>query len=291
MIGAYASLALSMMMVGANVVILKILAGHLPIFVILALRSVLAAALLAPFARVGRWPARRVLGNLVLQAGFGTLAYNVLLLAGLRHTGAVQAGLVLASLPAVIALGAAIGLGERLTRVQWGAVLLAGLGVAALARGGGGFSLAGDGLVFGAVCGEAVYALLARRAAGALPVLQASFWMQAASAVFCVPLAVGQWPAAHFTVEIGGLLVVHSLTASLFALLLWYHGMKRVKAGIAGAFTALLPATAAVAGVVVLGERVTMGDMVGLVALLGSIGLIVLPQRRRDRPWSRSASA
>ncbi len=163
--------------------------------------------------------------------------------------------------------------------------------LAALARGGGGFSLAGDGLVFGAVCGEAVYALLARRAAGALPVLQASFWMQAASAVFCVPLAVGQWPAAHFTVEIGALLVVHSLTASLFALLLWYHGMKRVKAGIAGAFTALLPATAAVAGVVVLGERVTMGDMVGLVALLGSIGLIVLPQRRRDRPWSRSASA
>ncbi|MCW8307917.1 DMT family transporter [Acidiphilium sp. PA] len=290
MIAAYASLALSMMMVGANVVILKILAGDLPIFVILGLRSVLAALVLAPFARV-RWiPGRRVLGNLVLQAGFGTLAYNVLLLAGLQRTGAVQAGLVLATLPAVIALGAAILLREGLSWRQWLAVGLAGLGIAALARGGGGFSLIGDGLVFGAVGGEAVYALLARRAAGQLPVAQASFWMQVASAVFCMPLAIVQIPAAHFTLGIGLLLVVHSLTSSLLALLLWYHGMKRVKAGVAGAFTALLPATATLAGVVILGEAFTQGDAVGLVALLCSIVLIVSPQVRL-RPWSKKASA
>ena len=290
MIAAYASLALSMMMVGVNVVILKVLAGHLPIFVILGLRSVLAALVLAPFARV-RWsPGRRVLGNLALQAGFGTLAYNVLLLAGLQRTGAVQAGLVLATLPAVIALGAAILLREGLSWLQWLAVGLAGLGIAALARGGGGFSLLGDGLVFGAVCGEAVYALLARRAAGQLPVEQASFWMQAASAVFSMPLAIVQFPAAHFTMGIAALLVVHSLTASLLALLLWYHGMKRVKAGVAGAFTALLPATATLAGVVILGEAFTRGDALGLVALLCSIVLIVSPQFRL-RPWSRKARA
>lgn len=294
MIAAYAALAASMAMVGANVVILKILAEHLPIFVILFLRSGLAAVLIAPFARVRRLPPRRVLGNLMLQAAFGTLAYNILLLAGLQRTGAVQAGLVLATLPSVIALGAAIGLGERLMPRQWLAVGLAALGIAALAHGGGGFSLTGDGLVFGAVCGEAVYALLARRAAGSLPIMQATFWMQAASAVLCLPTALGQFPEARLTFMVVGLLVVHSLTVSLLALLLWYHGMKTVKAGVAGAFTALLPATATLAGVAVLGEAFTGSDAVGLAVLLASILLIVLPNRappfevqRRLRRWSR----
>jgi drug/metabolite transporter (DMT)-like permease len=196
----------------------------------------------------------------------------------------------LASLPAVIAVGGAVLLREGLTRLQWVAVGLAGLGIAALARGGGGFSLVGDVLVFGAVCGEAVYAVLARRAAGALPVVVASFWMQVASAGFCVPFAVVQWGGARFTGWIVALLVVHALTSSLLALLLWYHGMKRVKAGVAGAFTALLPATATLAGVAVLGEAFTQGDAVGLVALLGSMTMIVWPQRRL-RPWTRKARA
>jgi len=277
---AYVALAASMMLVGANVVILKLLASHLPIFVILFLRATLATLLVAPFARLHHLPNRRVAGNLMLQAAFGTLAYNSLLLAGLQRTGAVQAGLVLATLPSVIALGAAIGLGERLDAGQWVAVGLAALGIAALAHGGGGFSLAGDGLIFGAVCGEAIYALLARRAAGALPLFQAIFWMQAASAVFCLPLALFQLPHASFTPAIGILLIVHSLTTSLFALLLWYHGMKRVKAGVAGAFTALLPATATLAGVAVLGEAFTVADAVGFVVLLTSILLIVLPTTR-----------
>ena len=48
--------------------------------------------------------------------------------------------------------------------------------------------------------------------------------------------------------------VFHSLTASVLCLLLWYAGMRRVPAGVAGLFTAFLPATAALVAVVVLGE-------------------------------------
>lgn len=275
MLFACAELALSMMMVGANVVILKILADHLPIFVILLLRTGFAALVLAPFARLPRLPNRRVFANLLLQAVFGTLAYNAFLLAGLARTGAVQAGLVLATLPAVIALGAAFLLRERLAPRHWLAVGLAAAGMAALARGGGGFSLLGDALVFCAVCGEAAYALLARRAAGALPVLQATFWMQAAGAVLSAPFAIAQLHAARLTPPVLGLLAVHSLTTSVFAVLLWYRGMKHVPAGLAGAFTALLPATAALCGILILGESFTRGDMLGFAVLLVSMLLIV----------------
>lgn len=288
MIGAYAALAASMAMVGANVVVLKILAGHLPLFVILFLRTGLAALVILPFARP-RLPAPRVLGNFVLQAGLGTVVYNALLLAGLQRAGAVQAGLVLATLPAVIALGAALLLRESLAGRQWLAVMLAGGGIAALAGGGGGFNFAGGVLVFGAVCGEAAYALLARKAAGALPLLQATFWMQAASAAFTLPFAAATVAGGRFTPGILALLALHSLTSSLLAILLWYYGMRRVKAGIAGTFTALLPATATLCGVAILGEAFTRGDAIGLAALVASMLLLV--QRRRDPPCSRKASA
>ncbi|HEX7389548.1 MAG TPA: DMT family transporter [Acidiphilium sp.] len=282
MLFACGELALSMMLVGGNVVILKILASHLPVFVILALRTAIAALVAAPFARLPRVPPRRIFIWLLLQAILGTIGYNAFLLLGLARTGAVQAGLVLATLPAVIALGAAFALRERLARRHWFAVVLAVAGMGALAHGGSGFSIAGDALVFCAVCGEAAYALLARKVAGALPVLQATFWMQISGAVLCAPFAISQIGEVRMTAFIAILLVVHSLTSSLLAVLLWYRGMKRVPAGLGGAFTALLPATAAVCGILILGERFTRNDGIGFAALLTSMLLIL---------WSRPRPA
>jgi drug/metabolite transporter (DMT)-like permease len=287
-IAAYAALAASMVIVGGNVVLLKLLAAHLPTFPLLFMRTSFATLCLAPLV-APRLPAPRTLAILFMQAACGTLLYNGMMVAGLKLTGAVQAGLVLASLPAVIALGAALFLREHLRPLQWAAVVLAGVGIAALARGGGGFSLVGDALIFGAVCGEAGYALFARRAAGLLPVMQATFWMQACGAAMTAPLAIASFGQVHFTWLIAGLLLVNSLTSSVLAVILWYHGMRRVQAGIAGTFTALLPATATLMGVLVLAEPFTRGDAMGFAALFVSMVLILRPQRRP--PWKRKASA
>ena len=109
-----------MILVGANVAVARVLADALPIPVILFLRCGLASLLLLPFAftfRPAFLPPRALLGNLLLQAALGTLLYNIALLAGLRRTGALEGGLVLASLPAVkrVHLGFGSGLeGEGL---------------------------------------------------------------------------------------------------------------------------------------------------------------------------------
>ena len=132
---AYLQLALSMALVGANVAVAKLLAEALPIPMIAFLRCVLAVLLLWPLARLLESAARPegpVLQNLAWQALFGTVIYNAGLLAGLRLTSALEGGLVLASLPAVVALGSAFWLRERLTRPQWIAVGLAAFGMAAM---------------------------------------------------------------------------------------------------------------------------------------------------------------
>jgi drug/metabolite transporter (DMT)-like permease len=287
---AYAQLASSMALVGANVAVAKLLANALPIALIVGLRCLLACAILWPLARLreGRVrPSPAALRNLALQAALGTLLYNAALLTGLRFTTALEAGLVLATLPAVIALGSALWLRERLAPRQWGAAALAMSGMAAitLARteGSSGGSLLGNALIFIAVCGEGAYVLLAKRLSGHLPVVTASFWMQFFSAAMLLPFCLPMLGAAAALADptIAGLLVFHSVTASVLCLLLWYAGLLRAPAGIAGVFTSFLPATSAVLAVLVLGEHFTRFHLLGLALMLASILLATWPARRR----------
>lgn len=290
MLIAYTQLATAMALVGANVAVAKLLAAALPIAMIAGLRCLLACLLLWPLARLregGARPSGPVLRNLAAQALLGTLLYNAALLSGLRHTSALEAGLVLATLPAVIALGSALWLRERLAPRQWAAALLAASGMAAItltrmAEGeSGDGSLLGNALVFLAVCGEAAYVLLAKRIAGRVPVLTASFWMQAFSALmllpFCLPVLGSV--AALAVPETAALLVFHSLTASVLCLLLWYAGLRRAPAGVAGIFTVFLPATAAAVAVALLGEAFQPLHALGFLLMLASIGLATWPGR------------
>lgn len=285
---AYSQLALAMILVGANVGVAKLLAEALPIALIAFLRCALAVLVLWPLARAldGRVRVSRpVLGNLLLQAIFGTAIYNAGLLAGLRHTSALEGGLVLATLPAVVALGSWLWLRERLSARQWLAAGLAGFGMAAitLARldGGAVGSAVGNLLIFVAVCGEAIYVLLARRVAGAVPVITASLWMQVFSALVLLPFAAPDLGAIAALAEprLLALLVFHSLTASVLCLLLWYAGLKRVPAGVAGVFTIFLPASAAVTAVLVLGESFGLIHAAGFALMLGSLLLATWPRR------------
>lgn len=285
---AYAQLASAMALVGANVAVAKLLAEQLPIALVAMLRCLIAVAVLWPLARWRDGPVRpsgEALRNLALQAVFGTAIYNAGLLAGLRLTTALEAGLVLATLPAVVALGSFLWLRERLSARQWAAAAVAGLGMAAitLARlgpGAGGAWL-GNLLVFAGVLGEAAYVLLAKRIAGRVPVLTASLWMQVFSALVLAPFALPELGAAAALAEprLLALLVFHALTASVLCLLLWFAGLQRVPAGIAGTFTAFLPASAAVTAVLFLGERFGLVHAVGFALMLTSLLLATWPAK------------
>lgn len=289
MILAYAQLAAAMALVGANVGVAKLLAEQLPIAMIACLRCLMAVVILWPLTR---WIEGRVRvtaeqkRNLFLQALFGTAIYNAGLLAGLRWTSALEGGLVLATLPAVVALGSFLWLRERLLPRQWLAAGLAGLGMAAitLARlggGGDGSSALGNLLVFVGVCGEAIYVLLAKRIAGQVPVFTASLWMQAFSAAVLLPFTLPEWRAAAALSDpnLFALLLFHSITASVLCLLLWFQGLKRVSAGVAGVFTAFLPASAAATAVLFLGESFGVIHVAGFALMMASVLLAAWPRR------------
>ena len=289
---ALAQLALSMMLTGVNVVAGKVLAQALPVPVVLFLRCGLAIVVLAPFA-LHRLPGRMLALNLLIQAAIGTVGYNCFLLAGLRRTGALEAGFVLATIPAVMAIGAALVFRERLSPRRWASVALASFGMMALAARGNASSgtLAGDALVFAAVCSEAGFMLLAKHSAGRLGLFAGAFWMQVFSFALLAPWAVAEWPGALPSVPIIGLLVFHSLTASVLCLILWYGGMRRAPAHVAGVFTILLPATAAATAVLALGERFNFALAIGFALMGVSILLATWPQRKTGVAPPRPATS
>ena len=301
MIAAAAQLALAMAITGANVPVGKILAGQLPIFGIVFLRCLVAVAVLVPLVRILEpkvpRPDRRLALNLAMQAALGTVLYNFGLLAGLRLTSALEAGLVLASMPAVVALGAAALLGETLRPGQWGGVALAALGMAALhlaglaeTSGAGGFS--GNALVFLGVCGEAGYALLSKRSAGATGVFTATLWMQVFSCLLLAPLALPDLlalPGSAFAPWVLGLVALHGLTASVLHLLLWYRGMRTMKAGLAGVFAIFLPAAATLASMALLGERPGLAHGIGFALMVLSVLAATWPSKAGPKRTARAA--
>jgi len=290
MFAAYAMLASSMALVGVNVPVAKLLAEALPIPLVACLRCLLAALVLWPLMRLVDRPAgppsRALIDNLFWQALFGTALYNAGLLAGLRLTSALEGGLVLATLPAVVAVGSALWLGERLGSRAWAAAGLAAAGMVAMSAARPGEASAGsalgNALVFAGVVGEAIYVLLAKRIAGRLGLLTASFWMQLFSFMQLFPFALASLPwlgAGAMRPGVVALLVAHSLTASVLCLLLWYGGLRRAPESVAGVFTVFLPATATLASMMVFGEQFTAAHGAGFALMLGSVLLASWPGR------------
>lgn len=287
MLLAYLQLAGAMVLAGSTVAAAKPVVAVVPVYLFGAIRFAIASAILVPMAWRGGGLRRvplRDLGAAVLQAFFGAFLFTVLILEGVARTSAVDAALITSAIPAATLLLSVVMLGERLTLRRAAAVCLATAGVATVAlqgaKGGGSHSLLGNLLVVCAVFSEAMFTVLAKRLGPALtPVPLAAITGVSATVMFLpwagVEVVEGGWPA----IDAGtwALIAFYSTAGSVVAFLLWFQGLRRVDAGVAGAFTALLPVSGAVLAVVALGERFTPAHLSALgLALLA----IVLATRR-----------
>ena len=75
-------------------------------------------------------------------------------------------------------------------------------------------------------------------------------------------------------------LTFHILGAQALAYFLWFSVIGRLPAGIASIGTLMVPAVGALGSVVLLGERPSLSDWIGLVFVVAASGTILLPARR-----------
>jgi drug/metabolite transporter (DMT)-like permease len=145
----------------------------------------------------------------------------------------------------------------------------------------------GNALVFGAVLCEAAYAVIGKALTGVLGPKRITALINVWGFVLVTPFGI--YTALHF--DFGGvsrgswlLLVFYALAASVWTVWLWMTGLKVIPAAQAGVFTALLPVSAALVGVFVLGEPVALAQGLAFAAALAGVVLATAGQRGATGP-------
>lgn len=287
---AYFLLTASMALVGTYVALSKPLAAAIPVFALAFLRFAIASVAMLPwtFAQQGEAALTRTEQRLLFVLSFfGNFLFSICMLAGITMTTATAAGVILATLPAVVALLSYWILRERLTLRVWIAIGLAVIGIALLqlaktteSATTASSTLAaavGNVLMFGAVICEAIYVIIAKRLSATRSPLRISALINLWGLALIAPF--GLWQLSHFdsaalTTNLWLLLVFYSLAASLFAVWMWVAGLKHVAASHAGVFTVALPIAATLVGVLLLGEPFTWLQAAALACASAGIVLI-----------------
>jgi drug/metabolite transporter (DMT)-like permease len=227
---------------------------------------------------------------LFLESFLGNFLFSLCMLFGVSLTSAVSAGVIMAAIPATVALLSWLFLRERITGRTWAAIACAALGIGLLAVAqpaqgaapGGELAWLGNLLVLGAVVCEASYAVIGKALTGVLGPKRITALINVWGFLLVTPM--GLYTALQFdfsSVAAGSwlLLVFYALAASIWTVWLWMTGLKVVPAAQAGVFTAMLPVSAALVGVLVLGERLGALQLLAFASALAGVLLATAPAR------------
>lgn len=296
---SYLCLALSMSLVGSYVALSKPLVLAMPVFLLAWLRFGIGALAMPGWLRkpVGEAPmSPRTKGLLFLESFLGNFMFTICMLYGVSKTTAISAGVILASLPGVVAILSWIFLRERIEKRVAFSIALAVAGIAW-------FSVSktsqatlrpeelatpltassiwlGNALVFAAVVCEASYAVIGKSLTINLSPKRITAIINLWGLALMTPLGVyAAWYFDFSTITIGiwGLLLFYALAASVGTVWLWMTGLKGVPASKAGVFTVMLPLTTALVGVLWLDERMNSDQIMAFGLALTSVVLATLP--------------
>jgi drug/metabolite transporter (DMT)-like permease len=293
---AYACLALSMSLVGSYVALSKPLVAAIPVFLLAWLRFGIGGLAMLHWLRKPASEAPlsgRTRRLLFLESFLGNFLFSLCMLYGVSLTSAVSAGVIMAAIPAMVALLSWAFLRERITGRTWTAIGCAALGIALLAIAKpptaagateGRLAWLGNALVFGAVLCEAAYAVIGKALTGVLGPKRITALINVWGFALVTPFGV--YTALRFDfagVSAGSwlLLVFYALAASVWTVWLWMTGLKVIPAAHAGVFTALLPVSAALVGVLVLGEPVRLAQGLAFATALAGVLLATAGPRGR----------
>jgi len=262
---AYALLAASTSLVGSYVGLSKLLVVAFPVFLLAGLRFGFAAVLMLPWLKkpAGEAPLdARSRGLLFLESFLGNFLFSICMLFGLRQSSAVVAGVILAGIPAAVALLSWAVLRERLGGRTLAGIACAVGGIALVAtgkQGGAETTPVGALLLIAAVFCEACYVVIGKKLTAGLGPKRISALINLWGLVLVTPLAIWQALSFDFRAPRGldwGLLAYYSATASVITVWLWMAGLRGLPAAQAGVFMVFLPISTALVGLA-LGEALS----------------------------------
>ena len=293
---AYFCLGLSMALVGSYVALSKPLAAIFPVMLLAWLRfGIGAVAMLGWLKRPADEPplSHQTRWLLFFESFFGNFLFTLCMITGVTLTGAVTAGVTMAAIPAAVAVMSWLFLRETVTARTWAAIVLAVLGISlnALSKteetttsAPGAQAWLGQLLLVAAVLCEASYAVIGKKLTASVSPKRITalinLWGFALSTPAGLYLA-WQFDFAPITAPQWGLLLFYALAACVWTVWLWMTGLRTVPAAQAGIFTVLLPISAALVGMLVLGEHISGMQFLAFAIALASVLIATWPERNQ----------
>ena len=320
-----------MSLVGSYVALSKPLALVLPVFLLAWLRfGIGGLAMLHWLKKPKHEPVMtpQTKRLVFIESLLGNFLFSICMLYGVSMTSAVNAGIIMAMIPAVVALMSWAFLGERISLRIWAAIALGVLGIALYTLSNSEhfrqyirwletdlpiqlFSLnssintasntailsssswLGNLLLVGAVLCEAAYAVIGKKLTTALSPKRISALINAWGFALMTPMGIYvAWQFDFHNVSMSNwlLLMFYALAASVWSVWLWMTGLRVIPASAAGVYTVFLPIAAALVGVFVLGETLNALQIIGFASALLGVVLATLPTREPTRRFATCSS-
>lgn len=294
-----------MSLVGCYVALSKPLAAVLPVFLLAWMRFGIGGLamlhwLKKPVEEPALTPQTKRL--LFLESFLGNFLFTICMIYGVSLTDAVSAGVTMASIPAAVAVMGWAFLRERVAPRTWAAVACAVGGVALFslskqehmahagqalgARNTQNLAWLGQLLLVGAVICEAAYTVIGKKLTASLGPKRITSLINLWGFVLTTPF--GLYLALDFDFAAVGwstwlLLLFYAMAACMWTVWLWMTGLKAVPAAQGGVFSVMLPVSAALVGVLLLGESLNATQLVAFAIALASVLLATLPSRAAMR--------
>ena len=287
---------------GTSVISARFVAGRLGTFTITAVSLFFALLLLVPLARSSiiesiRDASARDWAYLFLQAVFGIFLFRMFLLLGLLHTTSAEAGILTGATPAITAVFAVLLLKEKMGAGKIIGILstVAGiLFIQGLLMPGKCFMtehILGNVLVLCAAACESLFNVCSRISVvktrsmekAAMPPIAKTALVSFIAMSLCLVPACFEQPVvllAKLGLQGWFSLVWYGVFVTALAFLFWYSGIKRCPASTAAAFSGIMPFTALLLSVLILGEHAAIQQWCGGILVISGMALIGLESSR-----------
>jgi len=277
-----------MIFFGSGTPTAKIVTSGFPLFLAPFLRLLTAAVLTTPIL-VFYWNDLRQIDKrswlyIIGIGSVGLVAFSIFLLTGMKMVNGVMGAMVMSLSPAAVAIGAAWFLGDNLDWRKIVAVIFSVIGVLIINTSGKSIQasgvvelILGSLLVFGAVCSATVYSLFAKKVSvDVRPVLLVPLAAWIAVLLFAIP---GVYQAVSFdfsSPSTNQWIALFWWGVGPFAVgtMLWFIGLKAVRASTASGFMGAMPASGLLVSYFWLGDQFYWIHLVGCALVLAGIGMV-----------------
>lgn len=293
----YFQLSMAMFLAGSSVVVGKYI-SHLPIFLAQTISMIIALIVIIPMAvaKEGKFKLtefkKKDLLFMILQGFFGVFMFRIFLLLALRYTTAASTGLILSTMPAVLAILSFLFLKKAISKKSILGIIFCVIGIAMINVNFKDITMKlsfniilGNIFIFFSVVSEALFTVFRKKHSYSDKPLTSTAIVMFFALIMFLPIGCFQYASfslSAFDIKDIISLIYYGVACSAIAYTFWFCGLAKVKINEAAGFTGVMPVSSLLLAMIFLKEQITINHVIGMITILLGIYMIIFKTKNQN---------